>query len=97
MLMESWRLGIAVGLSCPLGCPRTMWLFTLLSQSTAPHWDEGWDTGALQLLGLPLPQTVPLWEVLRGLCNNWCQRIWMGQKLLGCEAPQGQAVADQGQ
>lgn len=83
MLMESWRLGMPVGLPRPLGCPRTMWLFTLLSQSTAPHWDEGWDTGASQLLGLPLPQTVPLWEVLRDLCNKLVPENLDGTKALG--------------
>lgn len=59
MLLESWRLGVPMGLSHPLGCPRALWLLMLLSQSTAPHWDEGWDTAASQLMVLPLPQTVP--------------------------------------
>lgn len=95
MLMESQRLGIPVGLSRPLGCPRALWLLMLLLQSTAPHWDEGWDTAASwSCLSPRLSHCRNCSEIF---AMSQCQRICMGQKLLGCEAPQGQAVADRGQ
>lgn len=82
MPTESWRLAMPVGLSRPLGVPGQCGCSCSCHKAQPLSEAGGWDTGASQLSDVP-SLAVPLWEVLRSLCNKLVPENLDGMKALG--------------